>query len=132
MATRWMEKGDNKIPVCINNDLTDLIWGMIYKNLFFQEMCLKIGHSWGIQTIWRAILLSIIRWATQNKLKDIVGGSLSLNAFQDFYICLAFVFICFHAYWFLFLRQSSILSILWLILLWFSVNYFCEFELVYV
>ena len=44
------EAGDIKVPVYIKNDLTDLLSGMIYKNLFFQEMYSIIGHSRGIQT----------------------------------------------------------------------------------
>ena len=44
------EAGDIKVPVYIKNDLTDLLSGMIYKNLFFQEMHSIVGHSRGIQT----------------------------------------------------------------------------------
>ena len=44
------EAGDIKVPVYIKNDLTDLLSGMIYKNLFFQEMHSILGHSRGIQT----------------------------------------------------------------------------------
>ena len=34
----------------INCDLNDLLSGMIYKNLFFQEMYSIVGHSRGIET----------------------------------------------------------------------------------
>ena len=44
------EAGDIKVVVYIKNDLTDLLSGMIYKNLFFQEMYSIVGHSRGIQT----------------------------------------------------------------------------------
>ena len=44
------EAGDIKVPVYIKNDLTELLSGMIYKNLFFQEMHSIVGHSRGIQT----------------------------------------------------------------------------------
>ena len=35
------EAGDIKVPVYIKNDLTDLLSGMIYKNLFFSRDVLK-------------------------------------------------------------------------------------------
>ena len=44
------EAGDIKVPVYIKNDLTDLLSGMIYKNLFFQEKYSIVGHSRGIET----------------------------------------------------------------------------------
>ena len=112
------EKGDIKIHVYVKNEVTDLVSGMIYKKLFFQKMYSIIVHSWGIQTIWMANLLPRIRWKTENKLKVIVGFSLSHYAFicQDFYIWFSFVFIwfvvfcsLFLCFLFYFMPQSSFL-----------------------
>ena len=106
------EKGDIKVHVYIKKDLSDLLSGLIYKNLFYQEMCSIIGYTQTVQTTLKGkpfVQHQLENTHTHTKpSKTLLTGS-CLNAFENIHICLVFVFILFAVFCFLFisLPQSS-------------------------
>ena len=94
------EAGDIKVPVYIKNDLTDLLSGMIYKNLFFQEMHSILGHSRGIQTTLKGKPYAQQQMGNTKQTQRHCWWFFLTMLFQNFQICLVSVFICFVVFFF--------------------------------
>ena len=101
------EAGAIKVPVYIKNDLTDLLSGMIYKNLFFQEMYSIVGHSRGIETTLKGKPYAQQQMGNTKQTQRHCWWFFLTMLFQNFQICLVSVFICFVVFFFVFNLKDS-------------------------